>query len=79
MIYKEPPVPLRAGPGANKLFENNSLIGLKLVFAQPAIVRLFGAGCVILPIAIGINFVNFVQNLNFKFLSSYSSVLQTPL
>ena len=75
MIYKERPLySVNGGPGATKLFENNSYFGLKLMFVQPAIGTLFGACCVT-----HFNFLNFVQNLNFKFLFSYSSVSQTPL
>jgi hypothetical protein len=65
MIYNgTPTVPLKGGLGTNKLFENSSYFDLKLMFVQPAIITLCGACCVT-----HFNFLNFVQNLNFKFLS----------
>lgn len=74
MIYKQPPVPLKEELGANKLFGNSSCVGLKLMFVRPAMIILSGPCCVT-----HLNFLNFVQTLNFKFLFSYSGVLHTPL
>jgi hypothetical protein len=68
MIYRKPLSP-KGKLGAKKLFENNSYFSLKLMC-----VAAIGACCVI-----HLNFLNFEENLNLKFLFSYSSVLQTPL
>ena len=73
MIYKDAPCPPEGRLGANKLFENSNYFGLKLMFVQPAIIILCGACCVT-----HFNFLNFAQNLNFKFLFSYSSVYKHP-
>jgi hypothetical protein len=74
MIYRRTPsVSLKGGLGANKLFENSSYFGLKLMFVQPAIIILCDACCVT-----RFNFLNFAQNFNFKFLFSYSSVYKHP-